>query len=140
MLVIFIGTIVYPVVLESVNAKARRIPQVIVAVPAPHPLPNVTPTDTLPTKPKEAAFTRDLTVGSRGEDVKRLQEYLNAQGFTVAATGPGSPGHESELFGKGTAAALKKFQEAYPEILLKPFGLTEGTGYFGSATRDFVNS
>jgi peptidoglycan hydrolase-like protein with peptidoglycan-binding domain len=85
-------------------------------------------------------FTRDLKVGDRGADVKRLQQYLNQRGFLVATSGNGSLGHETELFGPGTAAALKKFQEKYAEILLKPYGLTEGTGFFGEATRNFISS
>jgi hypothetical protein len=65
---------------------------------------------------------------------------LNKRGFIVAESGNGSPGQESDLFGPGTAKALKKFQEAYAEILLKPYGLKEGTGYLGEITRNFINS
>lgn len=80
-------------------------------------------------------FTRNLTVGSVGEDVRALQKILNAEGFTVAPTGPGSAGNESTYFGLATKAALMKYQNFYRQEL----GLTAGTGYFGPATRKFVN-
>src|SRR3989338_1041906 len=41
------------------------------------------------------SFTSDLTVGSTGAAVKCLQQFLNASGFTVSASGAGSPGNES---------------------------------------------
>src|SRR3989344_3808105 len=58
------------------------------------------------------SFTRDLTVGSTGTDVKCLQQYLNAKGFVVASSGPGSAGNESSYFGPLTRAALAKWQAA----------------------------
>src|SRR3989338_6061219 len=35
-------------------------------------------------------FTRDLTVGSKGDEVKCLQQYLNKSGYPVASSGVGS--------------------------------------------------
>ncbi len=75
-------------------------------------------------------FTRDLTVGSTGADVKALQQWLNANGYTVASTGAGSPGRESTYFGPATKAAVKKFQTAK--------GITPVAGFFGSKTRAAV--
>ncbi len=72
-------------------------------------------------------FSRDLTIGSTGEDVRRLQQYLNANGYTIAASGTGSKGLESTYFGPATQAALKRFQIAQ--------GVTPVTGYFGPFTR-----
>lgn len=153
--VIFIGTIMYPIVFQSYNARKVSNTDFIVAPPI---VPNIetlapiveypevlTPVEVPITETPEPVveketFDRNLTVGDRGEDVKRLQEYLNNQGFLVAETGSGSIGNESTLFGKGTKEALIKFQEAYADILLKPYGLTSGTGYFGESTRNFVNS
>lgn len=152
MLVILLGTIIYPVAFHHARAK-NSTPIVQSVVPYPVTTINVQPikpalSSTVPAKDpvvKPAAktnlvFTRDLKLGDRGSDVKKLQEYLNQRGFIVAASGNGSPGQESELFGPGTASALKKFQESYAEILLKPYGLTEGTGFFGTATRNFISS
>lgn len=149
-LVIFIGTIVYPITFEHVNKKGHTPVVQSIAPNISTPKVEVTPVKNSPTtiktettKPSVSSkliFTRDLKVGDKGPDVKKLQQYLNQRGFIVATSGNGSPGQESELFGPGTAKALKAFQEAYAEILLKPFGLSEGTGFFGSATRNFVNS
>lgn len=84
-------------------------------------------------------FTRDLHLGSVGEDVRALQQYLNTHGFVVAPTGAGSAGSETTYFGLATQAALIKFQEAHASDILTPSGLTKGTGYFGLRTRSFAN-
>jgi len=54
----------------------------------------------------------NLAVGSVGEDVRNLQRFLNAAGFTVSLGGPGSPGNETATFGGATRAALARFQSA----------------------------
>ncbi len=84
-------------------------------------------------------YTRNLTLQMIGEDVKCLQKYLNKKGFIISATGTGAPGFESTYFGKATLDALKRFQNANAASVLYPAGLTEGTGYFGTITRDFVS-
>jgi peptidoglycan hydrolase-like protein with peptidoglycan-binding domain len=76
-------------------------------------------------------FTRDLTVGSVGSDVRRLQEFLNHQGFIVAVFGPGSLGSETEIFGQRTRQALVSFQESE--------GIVPAVGYFGPLTRAVVH-
>lgn len=75
----------------------------------------------------KCTFTRSLTVGSRGNDVKCLQEYLNEEGFTIAASGPGSPGNETTYFGPRTRAAVAKWQAAK--------GISPASGYFGPISR-----
>lgn len=82
--------------------------------------------------PSGFTFTSDLTVGSKGEDVKALQQWLNANGFQVAASGAGSPGLETTTFGPLTRAALAKYQAAN--------NITPSVGYFGPKTRAWVNS
>jgi hypothetical protein len=77
-------------------------------------------------------FARNLTIGSTGPDVKALQIYLNTHGFILATTGPGSPGHETNLFGALTRDALAKFQAAK--------GISPAAGYFGPLTRAYVNA
>ena len=79
-----------------------------------------------------AAFKSDLTVGSLGSHVKALQEFLNAKGYTVASSGPGSPGNETTEFGPLTKAALIKYQKAK--------GITPAVGYFGPITRAAINA
>jgi len=94
---------------------------------------------TVPTALPTAPFTRYLQSGSTGQDVKRLQVFLNAHGFIVAKKGAGSPGHETTTFGPATKAALIRFQDYYADDILTPNGLSKGTGYFGSATMREVN-
>jgi peptidoglycan hydrolase-like protein with peptidoglycan-binding domain len=53
-----------------------------------------------------------LKKGSKGKEVKVLQEYLNDSGFKIANTGPGSPGKETETFGPATESAVKRWQKA----------------------------
>jgi len=64
--------------------------------------------------------------------VKALQEFLNAHGYTVATTGPGSLGNETTRFGAATKAALIKYQKAK--------GITPAVGYFGAKTRAAVEA
>lgn len=75
-------------------------------------------------------FGRTLSVGMAGADIKSLQMYLNSHGYTLARSGPGSPGNETELFGGLTKKALMKFQ--------KDHGLPS-TGFFGPLTRGVIN-
>jgi len=88
-----------------------------------------------------AALTRDLTIGSVGEDVRDLQKFLNTDSATaVAATGAGSPGNESTYFGPATSAAVARFQAKYPEDTYKKAGLTAPNGFVGALTRQVINS
>ncbi len=85
-------------------------------------------------------FTKVLQVGSKGDDVKKLQQFLNNQGFTVAKTGVGSKGKENTNFGIATKSAVIKFQEFYKKDILTPSKLTKGTGKFGGASIKKANS
>lgn len=87
--------------------------------------PATTPTPT-------GTFTRDLELNMTGEDVRALQQYLNAKGYTVAVSGPGSVGNETNLFGPATQAAVI--------VLQKENGITPAIGYFGPITRAYVAS
>lgn len=82
---------------------------------------------------------RTLQVGSTGADVKRLQQFLNQNGFTVATSGTGSPGNEGTRYSSKTAAAVSRFQESYAERILHQYGYTRGTGTVGNATRNAIN-
>jgi peptidoglycan hydrolase-like protein with peptidoglycan-binding domain len=57
-------------------------------------------------------ISANLSVGSKGEDVRNLQRFLNAIGFKIALSGPGSPGNETATFGSATRAALARYQSA----------------------------
>ena len=85
-------------------------------------------------------FLRNLSFGSIGEDVKRLQIFLNQNNFSVSDSGAGSKGNETNYYGEKTRSAITRFQEYYMTQILTPLGLTKGTGYFGDSTRGFVNS
>lgn len=80
----------------------------------------------------QCTFTKDLTMGSTGMDVKCLQQYLNSAGHTVASSGAGSPGNETEYFGSRTQSAVSKWQAAN--------GVSPTAGYFGSRSRAQYNS
>ena len=91
------------------------------------PLFEETPTEDIVTFVTEAG---DLTLGSVGEEVRLLQRLLNSLGFTVATTGPGSPGEETTYFGPATQRALIRYQQAN--------GITPALGYFGPLTREHI--
>jgi peptidoglycan hydrolase-like protein with peptidoglycan-binding domain len=86
-------------------------------------------------------FSQNLTIGSRGEEVRQLQIYLNnySTQTQVATFGAGSPGNETDYFGQLTKNALINFQNMNREAVLTPVGLFSGSGYFGPSTRSFIN-
>ncbi len=69
-------------------------------------------------------FIRDLTVGSQGEDVEALQQFLKEQGFFDRGI--------TDYFGPVTKNSLIQFQ--------KQAGISPASGYFGPKTREYINS
>lgn len=79
-------------------------------------------------------WDRSLSIGSRGKEVKALQQVLINDGFwrsEYEATG---------YFGPTTRQALIRFQEEYKWDILEPVDLEKGTGYFGPQTQDYFKN
>ncbi|MSU55112.1 MAG: hypothetical protein EXS46_01055 [Candidatus Taylorbacteria bacterium] len=86
-------------------------------------------------------WSRNLKVGMVGEDVFKLQQFLNLDSETaVALSGAGSVGNEVKSYGSRTVLAVKKFQEKYKNDVLIPAGITTASGFVGSLTRAKLNS
>ena len=67
-----------------------------------------------PSEIPSSSITRTLKSGAVHKDVKLLQKILNTDPETqIAASGPGSPGNETTLFGAMTRKAVEKFQIKY---------------------------
>ncbi|MEK7542683.1 MAG: N-acetylmuramidase domain-containing protein [Patescibacteria group bacterium] len=65
------------------------------------------------------AFSHTFQQGYSGPEVKYLQVVLNWLGFTIAQSGLGSLGNETEYFDALTRGALQRFQESHvPSKLL----------------------
>ena len=85
-------------------------------------------------------FSRDLGPGDTGEEVRRLQRFLNdLSGVRVASAGAGAPGEETAYYGPRTEAAVKQFQRRYRKSVLAPLGLAQPTGFFGARSRAKAN-
>lgn len=72
-------------------------------------------------------FQRDLTIGSRGQDVILLQEFLESRGFLSMP-----PGVSRGYFGALTRSALARFQSS--------MYIVPAAGYFGPKTRGMIDS
>src|SRR3989338_6023866 len=83
----------------------------------------------------QVIFIRNLSLGSRGEDVFQLQKTLNKSLETqIAEIGPGSPGQETSYFGFLTKNAVIRLQNKFKAEVLVPVGLSQGTGFVGPRT------
>jgi hypothetical protein len=81
-----------------------------------------------------AKITANLWYGHRGSQVKLLQIWL-AKDKAIYPEGIASG-----FFGQATKRAVIRFQERYSSEVLRPAGLTKGTGMVGSLTRDKLNA
>lgn len=125
--------------LISRGKKIPRLTGLFAVVALLLPVFPVSATET--TSPCPFTWTRNLNVGSVGDDVLKLQQFLNSDPDTIIAiSGSGSAGNESINFGMLTKRAVAKFQDKYVSELLVPAGLAKGTGFVGALTRGKLNS
>ena len=83
---------------------------------------------------EEAVFSstaRDLMLGMRGDDIKKLQFFLIGKAAGQSAKDLASVG-ATGYFGQLTRAALAEFQ--------KNVGITPAAGYFGPKTRAYIDA
>jgi hypothetical protein len=76
-------------------------------------------------------FPTNLQLHDTGSEVLLLQTFLDAQGYLIAPSGPGSPGNETTFFGLRTYSALVRYQRAHD---------LPATGFFGLLTRGEIAS
>lgn len=69
-------------------------------------------------------------MGTTGQEVKELQTFLNDLGFTVATSG---------IYDSATAAAVKRFQQAYAQAI-SYYGGGSPSGIFDSPTMEEANA
>jgi len=78
-----------------------------------------------------SAFTRDLQVGSKGDDVNLLQNFLITQNAGPAAQALAANG-ATTYFGNLTMQALAEYQQS--------IGISPAAGYFGPKTRAYLKT
>ena len=124
--------------------------------PAPAPQPTYSPAPTPQTGPSMPwidpgmgipapqamsswGITKPLDPGMTDSQVRLLQQFLNSQGYAVAAQGqPGSPGNETDYFGPSTMKALQRYQ-ATNGIINYGDPSTTGYGRVGPSTLAKIN-
>jgi peptidoglycan hydrolase-like protein with peptidoglycan-binding domain len=87
--------------------------------------------------PPVEEITQELRFESRGEEVKILQKWLNSDNRIRSKIGRQIP--ISGWFDPATKTAVTVFQELYADEILKPQGLSKGTGIVDNLTRKKLN-
>lgn len=82
--------------------------------------------------PLSGSLTKILRVGASGDDVRLLQKLLQREGVY-------GDGKITNYFGELTKKAVIRFQEKYTRDILKPAGLTRGSGTVGAGTLKKIN-
>lgn len=118
----------YRPVFESARLKNIALPPAITAIMG----TAITSPSNTSSPTTKYQFSRSLSIGMSGDDVQKLQKFLNQSGFVVATTGVGSPGYETKTFGSLTRAAVVKYQIAN--------NISPTLGFFGPITRSSVNA
>lgn len=84
-------------------------------------------------------LTENLSLGVISPEVQILQKILNANGYRLAASGPGSPGNETTKYGSLTRDAVRRFQCSQNITCTGDEGTT-GYGFVGKRTRTALMS
>ena len=106
------------------------------STPAPAAIPSVLPT---PVPTGMSVITGYYVVGMTHPEILVVQQILNRAGFTLASSGPGSPGSETNFFGSLTRDAVRRFQCAKGIVCSGSEGTT-GYGRVGPKTRAALNA
>jgi hypothetical protein len=86
-------------------------------------------------------FNKNLYQGIDDTDVQNLQTALDYSPMTeVSSMGSGSPGNETNYFGRATKDAVISFQDIFADDILSPSGMASGNGYVGPSTRTVLNN
>ena len=106
-------------------------PPIIVPPAQPLKVQPIQPSSSSLSFASSSAFTRNLTLGSRGSEVVALQKFLIGRNSGPRARKLASS-RASGYFGPLTKAALAEFQAKV--------GIVPASGYFGPATRAWINA
>jgi hypothetical protein len=90
------------------------------------PTPSVSPTPIVQSTPKISTppVVKEVVSTPKSTDsIKQLQMFLNSTGHTVAKTGPGSVGNETEMVGEATKKALQDFLRNQTLQILRLMGV-----------------
>lgn len=82
-------------------------------------------------------LVKTLAFGSTDNQVKILQQFLNKNGYSLANSGVGSPGNETNFFGILTVNALTQLQEVYKAQIP---GIVNEKGVLGALTLNLINT
>ena len=116
---------------DSAGNESNNVDQIsVLAVGTSAPLPFTTALP--PGQAVKLQILRNLTVGSTGDDVTTLQQFLLDEGVYPEGLITG-------YFGSLTKQAVTRFQEKYAAEILTPLNLSKGTGFFGPSTLKKVN-
>lgn len=84
---------------------------------------------TLPVSSFALSLPTNHQLWDTGSDIHDLQVWLNSNGYPLAASGPGSAGQETGLFGPLTYRALLAYQATHN---------LPATGYLGPQSREVL--
>jgi hypothetical protein len=82
---------------------------------------------------RKVQIKKELKLGDEGVEVEILQTWL-AEDLNIYPEG-----YISGFYGELTQKAVKRFQQKYPEEILRPYGLVEGTGRVDEITMKKLN-